>query len=432
MEIIYRSLKLLVVLSLLLTVDVGSVGVWMSGVVHLVEIQVMSAKLLLSVNESWRSIDPKSVLFFCLFLLLWGCKLPNKVSDNPMSVDIDARHEVSIFDIFERIELIPLETTDESIFRHVNRLRYHNGVLYILDFRKIFAFDSTTGKFLFKIDDAGQGPQQYLHINDFEIDRQRNKILVLDPIARNLLEYDLNGRFVRRTRLPEIIHAYGSLRSLDDDVIVFQTFDPNNMLKFYSRSQDSIFSEHFPVEESRRFNFGTGFLRSNSFIMRDLAFNNNLYEVFPDGTYSIAYTWDFGRLNNCITKTRNFPERPRSQEEREEQNRRFRNSELVNYFFWLVGGNQTYRYAQIIRRNQYIHLLHNIAEKRTHVFTEFSGGVSFYPVFWSDEFVIGLGPFAGYNEETIPDAILDERNLEIKRNICEFDNPVLIKYFFRR
>ena len=384
----------------------------------------------------------REVLFILsvLFLSLWSCGMPDKASHNPMRVDIDARHEVSIFDIFERVELIPLETTGESIFGRfggiISRLHYHDGVLYIEESRKIFAFDATTGEFLFKIDDRGQGPNEYLHIADFEIDRQRGKILVLDPIGRSLLEYDLNGRFIRRTRLPEIVHAYWRLRYLGNDIIAFWTFDGNNRLKLYGRSQGSIFQEHFPeIAEFRELGFNyvaSPFSFANFFMCGGSVFTNNVYEVLLDGIYSIAYTWDFGRLNNCVTMARNLPEHTRGREESMALFEHMRAGGIVNYFFWRIGGNQTYRYAQIIRKNQHINLFHNIAKEYTYVFTEFSEGATFYPIFWSDEFVIGAGPFAGYREETIPDAILDERNLAIKRNICEFDNPVLIKYWFRR
>ena len=396
---------------------------------------------ILSVCEKKKGIDVIRYIASMLFLLsLWGCGTSEEANHNPMFVDIDARHDVSFFDIFERIELIPLETTDESIFRDIDRLIYHDGVLYIQgawDERRVFAFD-LTGKFRFKINDWGQGPASYLHIADFEIDRQRNKLLVLDPIARNLLEYDLNGRFVHRTRLPEIINAYNQLKCLGDGIIAFWTFDGSNRLKFYDRNLNSIFSEHLPAREGSILDhFEPRAFSHANFLIREAALDNNIYEFFSDGTYSVAYTWDFGRLNNCETITRNLPGRISSPEEAMEFRRLMERMdageiEIANYFFQRIGGNQTYRYAQIRRRNQTVHLLHNIAEKHTRVFTEFSEGATFFPIFWSDEFVIGLGPFAGYNEDTIPDAILDERNLAIKRNICEFDNPVLIKYWFRR
>ena len=379
-----------------------------------------------------KSTDTDYIVSVLLLFVLWSCgTTPDKVSDNPMSVDIDARHEVSIFDIFERVELIPLETTDESIFRHVQRLHYHDGVLYILDWVQIFAFDSTTGEFLFKIDDRGQGPEEYLHINDFGIDRQRNKLLVLDPMTNNLIEYDLNGRHLRRTRLPDGIDSPKSFRCLGNGIIALWAFG-GNRLRFYDRNLGSIFSEHFFKEASVLDHFVAGNLTPSNLLMSATApLTNNIYEIFPDGTYSVAFTWDFGRLNNCETILRHLPERIRLPEERRLLERMY-NSEIVNYFFQRIGDNQRYRYAQILRKNQHVHLLHNISEGHTHVFTEFSEDATFYPIFWSDEFVIGLGTFAGYREETIPDAILDDRNLAIKRNICEFDNPILIKYWFRR
>ena len=367
-----------------------------------------------------------------LLLSLWSCDAPSVAYHNPMRVDIDARHEVSIFDLFERIELIPLETTDESIFNNIDRLIHHNGVLYIFDFRghKILAFDST-GSFLFKIDDRGQGPQEYPYLADFEINRQGNVILVLDPITPDLIEYDLKGNYLRRTRLPAIEGAYRSLRYLGDGIIAFWTFDFNNRLKFFDSRNGNIFQEQAP-EGDRILLFSPPVFHYGNFLMKDVFFNKNIYEVFPDGTYSVAYTWDFGRLNNRISMLRNFPERLNTQETAMQWLHRVENSEVVNYVFRRIGGNQTYRYALLTRKSQNVHLFHNIDEGHTLVFTEFSEGATFLPLYWSDEFVIGHGPFAGYGENTIPDAILDARNLEIKRNICEFDNPVLIKYWFRR
>jgi hypothetical protein len=356
--------------------------------------------------------------------------MSDEVLHNPIRVDIDARHNVSIFDIFERIELIPLETTDESVFYDARRLLYHDSVLYVFDImgHKILAFDSK-GKFLFKIDDKGQGSQEYLHVSDFEIDKIKKKLLILDPVAGNLIEYDLSGKFLYKTKLPSIINAYNQLKCLDDDVIAFWTFDNKNRLKLYDRNRRSIFSEHFPArEESILDHFIVGVFSYANFMIRESALNNNIYEIFPNGTYSIAYAWDFGKLNNRATIIRNLPEQARSLEEIMV----VADSEIVNYFFQHIGGNQTYRYAQITRKNQTINLLHNIFEGKTCVFTKFSEGIAFFPIFWSDEFVIGLGPFAGYNEETISNVILDEENLEIKRNIDEYDNPVLVKYYFKK
>ena len=369
------------------------------------------------------------MLFFFLC-----CGTPDKEQHNPMLVDIDVRHQVSLFDIFERVELIPLETTDESIFRRIEKVIYRNGMLFIHDFegRRIFTFDSVTGSFLFKIDNRGSGPEEYLHIADFEID-QNDRLLILDPFLNSLIEYDLSGRFLRRTRLPEITNFYNSLRCLGDDIIAFWTFDGANRLKFFDRRTNSIFQEHAPVVvDYRNEVYLPRAFAYRNYLVKDSYFDNAVYEIFADGTYTIAYTWDFGRLNNTVSMAQRFPEQRLTTDEFMNWAERLRNSEVVNYIFLHIGGNKKYRYARLMRNNQSINLFHSIADEHTLVFTEFSEGASFVPLFWTDEFVIGHGPFADLFEDTIPDAILDERNREIKRNICEFDNPVLIKYFFRR
>ena len=378
----------------------------------------------------------KCSAFIFALLLLWSCGTPDEAFHNPIRVDLDERHDVSIFDIFERVEIIPLETTDESIFRFVDKLIYHEGIFYILDFLgdKILAFDST-GKFLFKIDDRGQGPEQYLNISDFEIDRQANKLLVLDSHRRELIEYDLNGNFLRRISLPTIMGGtYQSLRYLGNGIIAFWTFDDGNRLKFYDRNSNSIFQEHFPREERSMFDhFHIEAFPYANRVMRGAVTDNRVFEIFPDGTYSVAYTWDFGRLNHHATIARRFPAGQRlSHEEMIAFMYRVRNSEIVNYLFIRAGGNQRYKYTVVVRRDRVVSILHKISEKKTFVFEETTEGALFAPIYWSDEFVIGRGPFADSFLNTIPNAILDERNLEIKRNIDEFDNPTLIKYWFRR
>ena len=109
-------------------------------------------------------------------------------------------------------------------------------------------------------------------------------------------------------------------------------------------------------------------------------------------------------------------------------------SEIVNYFFTRIGGNQAYRYAQIVRKGKVVNLWYRIYEKKTFVFEKTIEGSLFEPLYWDDEFVIGLGPFGGYveMEGVIPDAISDKENLVKKGQIKDDDNPVLIRYYLKK
>lgn len=378
-----------------------------------------------------------SIANIFLLLLLWGCSPSNKTNPNSIMVDIDKKDNISIFDLFEKIEIIPLETGDQSTLLHfIDKLICWNDILYIHDYnkKKIMAFDSS-GKFLFVIDNRGQGPNEYQHIADFTIDKYKNRLIILDPIRNNLLEYDLTGKFLDKIKLPAIECSYDHLNVLNNDKIAFWTFDTNNRLKVYDKSDNHIFQEYFPQKERSLLDHFTldAFPYSN-YLVTESAIDNNIYEISANGTYSIAYTWDFGKLNNSAEIAKNLPEQNfKTWEEINVLSNRMLSSEIVNYYFTKIGGNQIYRYAKIARKGKMVNIWHKISEKKTYVFDKTIENTIFHPLYWDDTYVIGFGPYAGLLlEETIPDVILDKENLLKKRQIKEEDNPVLLKYYFKK
>ena len=131
-----------------------------------------------------------------LLLALCCCNSISKKPDNikVITVDIDNFDDVSIFDIFEKVEVVPLETDESCLIRNINKLIYYNNIFCIFDFheRKILAFDHN-GKFKFKIDNRGQGPQEYLYLADFDINKEKNTLSLLDPMKVEINEYSLDG-----------------------------------------------------------------------------------------------------------------------------------------------------------------------------------------------------------------------------------------------
>jgi hypothetical protein len=150
----------------------------------------------------------------------------------------------------------------------------------------------------------------------------------------------------------------------------------------------------------------------------------------PDGTLSIAYTWDFGKLN--IDYKPDVPSFDGRDKERiSNYMKRISASEVVNYIFRMSGGNAEYAYSQIMRKDKFINIMHHKTKKQTLVFEQTTENVGFYPVYWTDDFVIGRIPENLLPENLdaiIPDAILDAENIERKNQYSEFDNPLLIKY----
>jgi hypothetical protein len=88
-----------------------------------------------------------------------------------------------------------LETTDDALIDRIAEMKFMNGRFYILNIRvnTIFIF-SENGKFINKIFDRGQGPREYIQIDNYEIDPVHNKILITDSFSKRLFIYDENGK----------------------------------------------------------------------------------------------------------------------------------------------------------------------------------------------------------------------------------------------
>ena len=112
------------------------------------------------------NIMMKKWLYLFLFVcLLVACSSPAKhVGENILSASLKET-EVSLTDLFNKIEVIPLETNDTALMDHVLRILEVDGNYYILNedypsfqYINILVFDGE-GNFLHTIGKKGQGPK---------------------------------------------------------------------------------------------------------------------------------------------------------------------------------------------------------------------------------------------------------------------------------
>lgn len=71
-----------------------------------------------------------SIILVVLFLI-YKCS-PSTNSSN-IYIDLDANRQISISDIFSKINIIPLETTEECLIGNINKLIKHDSTYYLLD-----------------------------------------------------------------------------------------------------------------------------------------------------------------------------------------------------------------------------------------------------------------------------------------------------------
>lgn len=107
---------------------------------------------------------------------------------------------------------------DKSILK-VNKVIEYDEKLLLLDKKSSNLLEFTlNGDFIKIIGVKGNGPREYKSINDFSVHKNRNEIIILD--YESMLFYDLNGNFKNKVYLGSNLYP-NSLSILDDNHIAF-------------------------------------------------------------------------------------------------------------------------------------------------------------------------------------------------------------------
>jgi hypothetical protein len=140
---------------------------------------------------------------FLLAQFCFGQELPSySLKDVPILVNIDSVRNVPEKLVkFSNTRYIPLETTDDCLIGTISKMLIRDGRIYVADFYKayaLFVFDMK-GKFLFKIANRGQGPQEYISFNDFDI-HDNGDIYIYDQYGYKFLVFNSSGKYQRNIK----------------------------------------------------------------------------------------------------------------------------------------------------------------------------------------------------------------------------------------
>jgi hypothetical protein len=95
--------------------------------------------------------------------------------------------------IFKNVRTIILEDHEYAVIGVIDRIQVFENYIFVLDARKaqkLFVFDRN-GKYIRQIGSRGQGPGEYIHLNDFCISKEKREIYLLDNL-RKILVYDMD------------------------------------------------------------------------------------------------------------------------------------------------------------------------------------------------------------------------------------------------
>lgn len=107
--------------------------------------------------------------------------------------------------IVEDFQIVKLDGRDEALVPVGNTLISDNYILVYGRQQTPFKLFDKTGKFLTNVGSFGQGPGEYQMVYDAQIDESAGRIYILPWNAKELLAYNLEGKYVQSIPLPTLV-----------------------------------------------------------------------------------------------------------------------------------------------------------------------------------------------------------------------------------
>jgi hypothetical protein len=115
-----------------------------------------------------------------------------------------------VSDVVASARYIKLEEREHGLIGNIDKAICDQGRYYLLDrdaTQSLLVFDHN-GKFVFGIDRRGKGPGEYEAPDDFVIEPDTKRIIILDSSQRKLLYYDSNGKFESESTIDFAAHSF--------------------------------------------------------------------------------------------------------------------------------------------------------------------------------------------------------------------------------
>ncbi|UVV64056.1 6-bladed beta-propeller [Bacteroides fragilis] len=191
----------------------------------------------------------KSILLLLIITLL-GCSSnkkqePISKSGVPvinLSEDVSTVPSLLLSESAEKLEIVSLEMTDQSMLGEIRRIQVTDHNIWIDHGREFYIYRfSRSGKFLNKIGSIGRGPGEYTTYSTFLVDEDKKEVYIIAN-TNGVLAYDFEGNFKRKiVDIQTILQLFSSV--YDQYILNNQKFFATQNFALYRPiDKDSLWS----------------------------------------------------------------------------------------------------------------------------------------------------------------------------------------------
>jgi hypothetical protein len=212
--------------------------------------------------------------------------------------------------LIKKKEYIKLDASaDDFLFKTISKIKICDNRIFILDIitNKLIVFD-INGKGIGQVGRIGQGPGEYIHIHEFDVDNSGN-IFFIDGATDRLFIYDVNLKFVSAKKMP---FKSTMLSCLQDNKLMFGLLHWNNgenesrkiAVTDMAMKTEQVYLQYDEYFDDAAWIGISKFANAGDKILYNQSINDSVYEFSQDGKPTNAYFFDFGkqRLPNNYKK----------------------------------------------------------------------------------------------------------------------------------
>lgn len=167
------------------------------------------------------------LLFALIFSACSSSQRRLEPASNVVDIDVNNSEELDFKMYFDSVRYVALETAEDALIGEITKMYLINDSIIIFDQKSmdIFLF-GVDGKFIRNIGEKGDGPDEYLFINDIQFDKERMLIFAHERFRNCIYTYDLHGNLLEQTR--KAIIQFNSFIKTKEGFWVYSCFDNEN------------------------------------------------------------------------------------------------------------------------------------------------------------------------------------------------------------
>lgn len=210
----------------------------------------------------------KTIFFYFLLLIIGGCSgNGEKNAITTITENVVPKEYMSSY--LKEYKFVKLETIPESLIGGmIGKIRkFKNKIFISSDYKRISVFDND-GKFLYKINKVGAGPQEYVMLCDFDV--YDNKIFILD--IKKILIFNDKGDFLNKI---DIDFMASNIKILSNNKFAIVASGSENVL-YIINNKGNIINSGMKNKQSTRLARNIPFINLNNDIFVQSGYSNDV------------------------------------------------------------------------------------------------------------------------------------------------------------